>query len=91
MTQGAHLNVTNTVQESRLAEALATAVSRMPANEPMQQVLRHHLALYTKLLLEKLSELQTEQTVDEDRVTKKQKTALSNTPEARCLSVLCHR
>lgn len=91
MTQGAHLNVINTVQEPRLAEALATAVSRLAANEPMQQMLRQHLALYTKLLLEKLSELQTEQTVDEDQVTKKQKTVLPNTPEARCLSVLCHR
>ena len=89
------------VQEGKVAEALAAAVSQLPANRPVRQLLQQHLAQYTQLLLAKLVELQSaEDLVEpqlvkkhlvEPQLVKKHKTALPNTPEAQCLSVLCYR
>ncbi|DBA90620.1 TPA: hypothetical protein ACH3X1_003849 [Trebouxia sp. C0004] len=84
LVSGAH----GPIQEGKIGEALAAAVSQLPANRPVCQLLQQYLAQYTQLLSAKLVELQS---AEEPQLAKKHKTALPNRPEAQCLSVLCHR
>ena len=84
-------HATHFVQESKVGEALAAAVSQLPANRPERQLLQQHLAQYSQLLSAKLVELQSAEEVVQPQLVKKHKTALPSKPEAQCLSVLCHR
>ncbi len=84
-------HATHFVQDSRIGEALAAAVSQLPANRPERQLLQQHLAQYSQLLSAKLVELQSAEEPVQPQLVKKHRTALPNKPEAQCFSVLCHR
>lgn len=76
----------HSVQADKVAAALAEALRQLPAGSAIQKSLHADLPHYTKILNDKLKELQSLIQSHEKHSPKKPKAA-----KAECLAEACHR